>query len=47
MLLLGFMYLWCAGITLSNRWIRNPAILAALFMLGYYMAISGGPRDWS
>ena len=46
MLLLGFLYLWCAGITLSNRRIGGPAILAALLMLGYYMAISGGPGDW-
>jgi Dolichyl-phosphate-mannose-protein mannosyltransferase len=38
--------LWCACTTLCSRVIRDPAILAVLFVMGYYMAIAGGPGDW-
>jgi hypothetical protein len=37
--------LWCACITLC-RAIRDPAVLAVLFVMVYYMAIAGGPGDW-
>ena len=46
MLPLQLMYLSCAGITLFSRATLDPAILAALFMIGYYMAVAGGPGDW-
>jgi hypothetical protein len=43
---LQLMYLSCALVTLCSRAILDPAILAALFIMGYYMAIAGGPGDW-
>jgi hypothetical protein len=43
---LQIMYLSCAGITLCSRRILDPAIFAAAFIAGYYMAIAGGPGDW-
>jgi hypothetical protein len=33
-------------VALSRRGIRDPAILAALLIIGYYLAIAGGPGDW-
>ncbi|HVB81760.1 MAG TPA: glycosyltransferase family 39 protein [Candidatus Binataceae bacterium] len=41
-----FIYLWGLCVTLSRRGIRDPAILAALLIIGYYVAIAGGPGDW-
>jgi hypothetical protein len=46
MLPLQITYLLCACITLCGRVILDPAILAVLFIVGYYMAIAGGPGDW-
>jgi hypothetical protein len=46
MLPLQIMYLSCACITLCSRTILDPAILAAAFIVGYYMVIAGGPGDW-
>ncbi|MGA8058445.1 MAG: glycosyltransferase family 39 protein [Candidatus Binataceae bacterium] len=39
-------YLSCACIALCSRGILDPAILAVLLIMGYYMAIAGGPGDW-
>jgi hypothetical protein len=39
-------YLSCACIALCGRGILDPAILAVLLIMGYYMAIAGGPGDW-
>ena len=35
-----------ACVTLCSRAILDPAIFAVLFIMGYYMAIAGGPGDW-
>jgi len=44
---LQLMYLSCVLIAVSRRSIRDPAILAALLIAGYYIAIAGGPADWA
>lgn len=40
------MYLSSACITLCSRAILDPSILAVSLIVGYYMAIAGGPGDW-
>ncbi len=47
MLPLLLIYLSCACVTLCSRLILNPAILAVSLIMGYYMAIAGGPGDWA
>jgi hypothetical protein len=46
MLALLLIYLSCACITFCGRVILDPAIVAVLLIVGYYMAIAGGPGDW-
>jgi len=46
MLPLQLIYLLCACITIFSRAILDSAILAVVFIMSYYMAISGGPGDW-
>jgi hypothetical protein len=46
MLPLQLMYICCACVTLCSRVLLDPAVLAVLFIMGYYMAIAGGPGDW-
>ena len=43
---LQLMYLSCGCITLCSAEILDAAILAVVFIVGYYMAIAGGPGDW-
>ncbi len=46
LLALQFVYLSGVCIALSRRLIRDPAIFAALLIVGYYLAIAGGAGDW-
>ena len=46
MLPLQLICLFCACVTLCGRALLDPAILAVLFIMIYYMAIAGGPGDW-
>lgn len=46
LLALQLMYLSCACMALFRRPILDPAILAALIIMVYYLAIPGGPAVW-
>jgi 4-amino-4-deoxy-L-arabinose transferase-like glycosyltransferase len=46
LLALQFMYLSGALVAVSRRPIRDPGILAALFIMVYYLVIPGGPAVW-
>jgi len=46
LLVLQFIYLACACVAVSKQSIRDPAIVVALLIMGYYLAIPGGPAAW-
>jgi len=46
LLLLQLLYLTSACLALFKTPLRDPAILIMLVIMGYYLALPGGPSDW-